>query len=139
MKRWLALFLIATPIPGSADTLIATRTLPAGTILTHEDVTAVPDDSSPSVMPEDVVGLQTRVMIYEGKPVRPGRLTAPVLVSRNQLVTLVYETPMIVIETEGRALDAGQAGEVIRAMNLSSRTTVSGRVSPDGTILIQQK
>lgn len=137
--RWLVLTGLLVPASVNADVLIATRTLPAGTVLQPDDI-SIREEGQPGVpSPEDVVGLQTKVAIYEGRPIQPGRLTAAYLVARNQLVTLAYETPLMRIETEGRALDSGQAGQVIRVMNLSSRTTVSGRVEPDGTIVIQQK
>ncbi|NIR43626.1 MAG: flagella basal body P-ring formation protein FlgA, partial [Gemmatimonadetes bacterium] len=42
----------------------------------------------------------------------------------------------IEIMTEGRALQRAAVGETIRVMNLSSRTTVSGQVAPDGSIQI---
>ena len=38
------------------------------------------------------------------------------------------------ILTEGRALARGGVGDVIRVMNLSSRTTVSGRIAADGSV-----
>ncbi|MBO9450364.1 flagella basal body P-ring formation protein FlgA, partial [Tropicibacter sp. R16_0] len=33
-----------------------------------------------------------------------------------------------------RAMGRGATGEIIRVMNLSSRSTVTGRIRPDGSI-----
>ncbi|MEM9126779.1 MAG: flagella basal body P-ring formation protein FlgA, partial [Pseudomonadota bacterium] len=41
------------------------------------------------------------------------------------------------ITTEGRALGRGAAGDRIRVMNLSSRTTVTGLIRPDGQIEVK--
>ena len=39
---------------------------------------------------------------------------------------------------EGRALDRAGPGDVIRVMNLSSRTTVSARVGLDGAAYVSE-
>lgn len=132
MLKALALFLI---LPGlaSAAPLIAARTLPAGTVLTREDLSGDPDEA------DGITGLETRVTIFEGKPVRPAQLVAPTLINRNQLVTISFETPLLSIEAEGRALQPGGAGDSIRVMNLASRVTVTGEVRENGTILVRGK
>ncbi|AGT10130.1 flagellar basal body P-ring formation chaperone FlgA [Paracoccus aminophilus] len=132
--RWFVLSLLLLPVAAPAAPPLATRTLPAGTIISPEDLTeGDPDENA------GMVGLATRVMIYSGKPVQLTQLTAPKLIERNQLVTLVYENALLRIEAEGRALAAGSVGEIVRVMNLSSRTTLAGRVQPDGTILVEQR
>ena len=52
-------------------------------------------------------------------------------------MTLVFLKGGLRIATEGRALGRGSEGEIIRVMNLSSRTTVSGRIQSDGSIEVQ--
>ena len=84
------------------------------------------------------IGQQTRFTIYEGRPVTASVLRAPQLVDRNQIVQLTYERGSLRIETEGRALSEGGAGDMIRVMNTASRVTVSGRVAPDGTVVVEQ-
>lgn len=137
--RWLVIPLVLIAPPAFADTLVAARTLAAGTVIQDDDVIVQPSDDPGGASLGEVLGMQTRAMIYEGRPIHPSRLIEPVLVARNQVVRLAYVTPLMRIEAEGRALEAGQAGQFIRVMNLSSRTTVSGRVEPDGTIIVQQK
>lgn len=134
MIRAFALATALLPAPLLAADFTAARTLPAGTVLQAGDI-QVGDTSDEGA--HALVGLQTRVTIYEGKAILPSRLIAPMLIARNQLVTLVYEAPQMRIEAEGRALDEGQAGQSVRVMNLSSRTTVSGQVSPDGSVLVK--
>lgn len=132
MKR-LALLLALAPFAAFAEPHVAARTLPAGTVIAPEDIMGGADRDA-----GDVLGLQTRTVIYEGRPIHPTRLSQPYLVNRNQLVTIAYETPLMRIEAEGRALDPGQQDQVIRVLNLSSRSTVSGRVAADGSVIVQR-
>lgn len=135
MLRLLVLLLTVTP--ALADSVVATRTLRAQTVIMPGDLTLVAADLPGALQdPAAALGLETRVAIYAGRPVRAADLGPPTLVQRNQLVTLVYLSGALAISTEGRALDRASAGEVARALNLASRTTVSGRVGPDGAIYV---
>lgn len=134
---WRVLLIVALGAPVSAESLVATRTIRAKTLVTTDDLTLV-NAAIPGALsdPDQAVGLEARVAIYAGKPVRPEDLGPPTLVERNQLVTLVFLSGGLAISTEGRALARGGAGDSIRVMNLGSRTTVTGRVGPDGTVYV---
>ena len=131
------LILLLTVQPALADSVVATRTIRAQTVVGPDDLTLVAADLPGSVTdPQLVIGLEARVAIYAGKPVRLADLGPPTLVERNQIVPLIYLSGGLAISTEGRALARGAAGEVIRIMNLGSRTTVSGRIGPDGAVYV---
>jgi len=132
------LFLALLPASVLADDLVATRHLPAGTILSPEDIAVAPGPRQGPALAE-ALGRQLRTAVYEGRAISKGHLTAPTLVSRNQLVTLTYESAALRIETEGRALGAGSEGDVIRVMNLSSRATLMARINADGTMTVAQR
>ncbi|WP_333816089.1 flagellar basal body P-ring formation chaperone FlgA [Tabrizicola sp.] len=129
--------LIALAAPASADALVATRTIRARTLVAAEDLTLVAAEIPGALSdPRQAVGLEARVAIYAGKPLRPGDLGPPTLVERNQLVTLVYLSGGLAISAEGRALAQGSEGDAVRVMNLGSRNTVTGRIGPDGTVYV---
>lgn len=134
----LVLLLALLPAAALADDLVALRNLPAGTILAAADVAVAPSTRA-GLAPAEAVGRQLRTAVYEGRPISKGQLTTPTLVSRNQLVILAYENAALRIETEGRALGAGGAGDVIRVMNLSSRATLMARINADGTLTVAQR
>ncbi|KGJ03263.1 flagellar basal body P-ring formation protein FlgA [Paracoccus versutus] len=136
--RGLVLLLMLLPQGVLAGSVVANRTLPAGTVIAAGDVTLVPDQQGGIEDLAPVLGQQLRVMVYQGRRIDPSALTAPTLVGRNQIVTIAYEKAALRIEAEGRALSAGSAGQVIRVMNNASRVTVSGRVAPDGTVIVRQ-
>jgi flagella basal body P-ring formation protein FlgA len=134
---WRVLLLVALAGPGSAESLVATRTIRAKTLVAPEDLALVSADLPGALTSSaDAIGLEARVAIYAGQPVRPGDLALPTLVERNQLVTLVYRSGGLAISTEGRALARGSEGDVVRVMNLGSRNAVTGRVGPDGAVYV---
>jgi flagella basal body P-ring formation protein FlgA len=131
------LILLAMTGPALADSLVATRTIRAQTVLGPEDMALV-DAALPGALdnPALAIGLEARTAIYAGRPIRSQDLGAPALVDRNQLVSLIYLSGGLAISTGGRALERGAEGDVVRVMNLGSRTTVNGRVGPDGAIYV---
>jgi flagellar basal body P-ring formation protein FlgA len=134
---WRGLLLVALATPAMADSLVATRTIRAKALVAAEDLALVSAELPGALTdPIEAVGLEARVAIYAGKPVRPGDLGPPTLVERNQPVTLIYLSGGLAISTEGRALARGSEGDDVRVMNLGSRNTVTGRVGPDGAVYV---
>jgi flagella basal body P-ring formation protein FlgA len=133
----LLLTLLAGPI--AADTLIAARTIPARSIIGPEDILVRDIDVLGALeTPALAIGQEARVALYAGRPIRAADVGAPAVVERNQIITLIYRHGVIVISTEGRALDRAGPGDRIRVMNISSRTTVSAQVDATGTAFVTQ-
>jgi flagella basal body P-ring formation protein FlgA len=132
---WRVLALVLLPGMAMADSLVATRTIRAQSILGPDDLVlvaaAIPGALTST---EDALGLEARVSIYAGRPIRPSDLGPPSVIDRNQIVPLVFATGGLNILTEGRALDRGGIGDIIRIMNIGSRATVTGRISGDGRV-----
>ncbi|MGR3758467.1 MAG: flagellar basal body P-ring formation chaperone FlgA [Tranquillimonas sp.] len=127
----------APPAAVQAETLVAARTLRAQTVLGPQDVAVVAGEVPGALRdPAQAVGLESRVALYAGRPIRPGEIGPPALIDRNQIVQLVYASGPLRISAEGRALDRGAAGETVRVMNLSSRTTVAGMIRADGAVVV---
>ncbi|HLQ17674.1 MAG TPA: flagellar basal body P-ring formation chaperone FlgA [Tabrizicola sp.] len=132
-----ALLLLALAAPASAESLVATRTIRAKTLISPEDLTLVSAELPGALTdPSQAIGLEARVSIYAGKPVRSSDLGPPTLIERNQLVKLVFIAGDLAISTEGRALSRGSEGDEVRVMNLGSRNTVTGRIGPDGAVYV---
>ena len=125
----------ATAAPLAADTVVAVRTLRAQTIVTPQDVSII-EDSIPgmAVSIEDVVGLETRNILYAGRPISLGDLGPAAIIERNQIVPLIYSAGGLTIVADARSLERAGPGDMIRVMNLSSKNTVSGVVAPNGTV-----
>jgi flagella basal body P-ring formation protein FlgA len=135
MRNLLMTLALLLPAPVTAGVLAAAHTLPAGTIISASDLRAI-DSNRPGLDdPSQIVGQQARITIYEGRPFQKSMLKTPVLVSRNDTVTLIFRHGPLEVTTQGRALSEGAAGDVVRVMNIDSRATVTARVMPDGTLL----
>ncbi|WP_405403421.1 flagellar basal body P-ring formation chaperone FlgA [Paracoccus sp. Ld10] len=133
-----ALILMLALLPGtvSAGGLGAAHTLPVGHVIAAGDLTVIDTDRPGLIDPSAAIGMQTRITIYEGRPLHANMLQAPRVIGRNQIVRLRYQRGALQIDTEGRAMSDGAAGELIRVMNMGSRSTVTAQVMPDGTLAI---
>lgn len=120
---------LTAPPPLVAQEVIAARTLRAGTVLTADDLRARVPASDAAEHIARLVGLETRRAIYAGRPVTAADLGPPTLVRRNALVVMSYTAGALDIRTEGRALEAGGEGEVIRVINPGSRRPVRAVVT----------
>jgi flagella basal body P-ring formation protein FlgA len=128
---------MVTTQDAAADTLTAARLVRANTVISAADL-AVSDAEIPGALgaDTDILGLEARVTLYPGHPIRPQDVGPAALIERNQQVVLVYRSGGLTILAEARSLSRGAVGDTIRAMNLSSRTTVFGRVEADGTVSV---
>lgn len=135
MKRLTLTILILTAPELGAEILVPVRTIRAKEIIGAADF-VVKDVAVAGALTDlhELIGQEARVALYPGRPVRAGDIGPPAIVGRNDIVTLVFVQGLLRIMTEGRSLGRGAAGETIRAMNLSSRTTVTGRIQSDGSI-----
>ncbi|MGY6535762.1 MAG: flagellar basal body P-ring formation chaperone FlgA [Pararhodobacter sp.] len=121
-----------------ADVLVATRTLRAATPIEPGDVTLVDAPAPPgsATDPQQAIGMEARVTLYAGRPIPLASLAPPAMVERNQTVLLTFSQGGLEIRTEGRALGRAGEGDLVRVMNLGSRSTVSGRVTGPGTVQV---
>lgn len=138
MLRLAVFIAILAAGPAVADSVVATRTIRAHTILTAQDLTVQPVDAIGAFSdPAQLVGMETRAALYAGRPVRPGDIGPPAIIDRNQIIVLVYAATGLTISTEARALGRAGVGDRLRVLNVSSRMTVEGVVRPDGSVLVQ--
>ncbi len=86
---------------------------------------------------DQVMGMQMRHSMRAGQPLHVADLTKPDLVTRDQAVTVIYQTAGIYLTTRGKALDSGTAGDVVSVLNPESKRTVTGVVTGRGQVTIQ--
>ncbi len=135
--RWIVFFLLLIPAAGTAETLIASRTIRSQTILTAADVTFQNTDVPGAFhSPEDVIGMETRTAIYAGRPIRPEHIGPPATIERNEIVSLIFTRNGLTITTEARALGRAGPGDRLRVLNIFSRTAVIGTVGGDGSVYV---
>lgn len=118
-----------------AQSVVPVRAIRAEQVVRPADVAGA-QETWPGAITDitDAIGREARVTLYPGRPILVGDLAERAVIERNQVIVLQYAAAGLTIVTEGRALSRGRPGERIRAMNLSSRMTVWGRVRADGTL-----
>lgn len=134
-----ALSLILLSSPTLAETVMPTRTIRPATVITA-DILTISEKTLPGTYQSfvDVVGLEARVALYPGRPIRFGDLVAPAIVERNDTVSLLFSKDGLTIMTEGRSLARAAVGETIRVMNSASHQPVFGTVLSDGSVLVSK-
>jgi len=119
----------------AAQAVVPLRAIRGQSVISAEDVT-LSEDQVPGAFAalDAVIGREARVTLYPGRPILSGQIGAPALVERNQLVRMTYAEAGLSITADGRVLDRGGVGEIVRVMNLASRQIVSGTVTSAGTV-----
>jgi len=87
--------------------------------------------------PTDLVGYMARNGIQAGRPVRANQVRLPNLVRRNDLITMVVETPFMTVTARGRALEDGALGETVRVANLASQKELLALVQGRNTVMVR--
>lgn len=138
--RWAFLaFILLTATEAAAEMLVPVRMIRAREVIAAADLTVDRADAAGALSdPADLIGQEAQVVLYPGRPIRPNDVGPPAIVDRNDLITLVFLRGGLSIRADGRSLGRGAAGDTIRAMNLGSRATVSGRILADGTVEVER-
>lgn len=85
----------------------------------------------------DVVGKSARQTLRPGLPLTANDVQRPVLVAKGALVTMVLKMPQMSLTSQGRAIQNGAEGEMIRITNTQSNMTVEGRVEGPNLVSVQ--
>ena len=135
--RLLLLVLILTGPVHAQETVIAAGTIRGTSLIGPADV-AVIEGETPGALSEisQAIGMEARINLYPGRPIRSGDLREPAIVERNEIVSLRYNYGGLLVMTEGRALDRASAGETLRVTNLSSRQTVTATAISPGLVTV---
>ncbi|MGE5478054.1 MAG: flagellar basal body P-ring formation chaperone FlgA [Bacteroidales bacterium] len=86
--------------------------------------------------PRQLIGQEPRQQLRPGTLVRLSDVQRPVMVPRNSTVTMVVKTPFMKLTTQGRAMDEGGKGDVIRVTNINSKRVVEAVVDGPGTVVV---
>ena len=82
------------------------------------------------------VGLAARTALEPGQPLRMAGLMKPLVVARNEQVTLVYKIPGIMLTVQGKATAGGAVGGVVTVLNEQSKRIVQGVVVGPGQVAV---
>jgi flagella basal body P-ring formation protein FlgA len=123
------------------ETVELLRPLARGEVIKHSDVTLrrVPRAQvTPETVtdPDQAIGMAARSTIKAGRPMRVSELMKPELVERGESVTIVYQSPGLMLAVRGKATDGGAKGDMIDVVNLQSKRVVRGTIIGRGQVAV---
>ncbi len=83
---------------------------------------------------KDIIGKAVSGSISAYRPIRDHELSAPMLINRNQLVEMRFNTGTMFISTTGMSLEEGAIGDIIQVRNVNSKHVVRGIINKDGSL-----
>lgn len=121
---------------------VLARAIARGQQVTADDVrwAKVRTSSLPAGVATDldqVLRMTARRPLQAGQPLRQRDLERPALVEKNQLVTMVLRAGKMTLTAQGRAMERGAKGDVVRVQNTMSNQIVHATVTKDRTVVVQ--
>jgi flagellar basal body P-ring formation protein FlgA len=123
------------------DMPVFTRLIAPGETIAASDVEiiAMPADrltQSFVVAAAELVGKTPKRSIRPGEPVRPSDIQTPIVIHKGELVTVVLQSPALLLTAQAKALEDGAQGQAIRVSNTRSAKTLDATVSGPGTVTL---
>ncbi|MBI3699973.1 MAG: flagellar basal body P-ring formation protein FlgA [Afipia sp.] len=124
----------------TVEAAILTRSVERNEILKVSDVSMErrpkAEAGNDAALRDRAIGMQMRKAMRAGQPLRAADLSKPDRVARDQVVTLIYETPGLYLTGRGKALESGSEGDTVNVLNLQSKRTVQGVVVGPGQVSV---
>jgi flagella basal body P-ring formation protein FlgA len=123
------------------EAVVPTRALAQGEVLKPSDLT-IERRPKAGFAPTSVTtltqaaGLAAKRALRPGEALRQADLMKPELVARNEIVTITYEVPGILLAIRGQALEAGAEGDIVNVLNTQSKRTIQAVVSGPGHVSV---
>ncbi|MBP0492500.1 flagellar basal body P-ring formation chaperone FlgA [Roseomonas indoligenes] len=125
----------------TAAVVVATRRLGLGEVVAPGDLRLVRQRvervrAGLASDPGQVVGKALRRPMGEGVGFALADLSAPPVIEKNAVVTMLVEGPGMSMSAQGRAMAPAARGETVPVMNLSSRTVVEAEAIGPGRVRV---
>ena len=139
--RTILFCLFLLPSLAEAATLTVTaRSLERGATIAANDLEQVDNASRPAYAgaldAAALVGKEVRRPVPAGQPLFHIDVQEPLLVKRNQQVTMVLSRGALSIATLGKAMEDGSKGNSVRVQNLVSKQIVEAEVAAPGVVRV---
>lgn len=84
--------------------------------------------------PENLIGMQAKRLISQGRPVQRQAVTPPIIISRGEEVKIELRHGALRLVTAGKAIGEAHVGQEVRVVNLSSNKTITAIARADGVV-----
>ena len=85
----------------------------------------------------DLIGKTPRRGLRGGYPILSTSVRRPILVPKGSLVTMILQAPKMLLTAQGKALDNGSDGDVIRISNTQSSNVIEAEVIGHGKVAVR--
>lgn len=83
-----------------------------------------------------LIGKTPRRPLKAGEPVHLSDVQFPILVHKGELVVIVLQTPSLEVTAQGKALEDGAKGALVRVENTKSGRIIDAAVAASGTVTV---
>lgn len=138
--------IIRNEISGSIERIVSVpvlvESLSFGTIIGKRDIETidVPSrqlGSKVILNPQNLMGMTPRRTVAAGTPLSSEDLAAPQIVQRGKSVTMTYRTGTLLLTAQGKALENGAKGDIVRVTNVSTNRSLEGIVVAENEVEIR--
>ena len=122
-----------------AQALTYARNFAAGEIVGAADLIWSSDAIAPADAPGDpdsVIGMAARRPLRAGAPVQARDLSAPLMVKRDEMISVAFETGGISLTLQGKALKDAAVGDSVQVLNPQSKKVIEAVVSGPGKAVV---
>ncbi|KAA0583357.1 flagellar basal body P-ring formation protein FlgA [Azospirillum sp. B21] len=120
--------------------VLSRRVIPGDVIgpgdIDWQDVRADQTTSDTAATDAQLIGMTPRRGVSTNQPVRLRDLQSPRMIDKGSLVTITLSTPTMTLTTQGKALQDGGKGEVIRVVNTQSNRIVEATVAGPNVVAV---
>jgi flagella basal body P-ring formation protein FlgA len=123
----------------STQALTYTRNFAAGEIVGAADLVWSSDAIAPADAPGDpdsVIGMAARRPLRAGAAVQARDLSAPLVVKRDEMISVAFEARGISLTLQGKALKDAAVGDSVQVLNPQSKKVIEAVVSGPGRALV---
>jgi flagella basal body P-ring formation protein FlgA len=130
-------------VSGSIELMIEaphlTGSLPAGSVLTTDNIQMRPvslrfADATGAIALQDVVGKALVRQSREGMLIKPADVTTPLLIGKNDLVTIYFRRGPMTLTVKGQAITGAAQGAPVQVLNLMSKRVITATALAAGAV-----
>jgi flagella basal body P-ring formation protein FlgA len=122
------------------DVVITAKDIDLHKVLSADDLVIVSQNvglsSSIFYTKDELVGKRVKRMVSKGTLVTSDMVEKPPIIKQGDLVTIVVESSSLRVTVQGKAMENGISGQVIRVINTSSMKEVQAKIVDEKTVKI---
>mgnify|MGYP001173543093 FL=1 len=84
----------------------------------------------------ELIGMSPLRTLSADRPVKRSEIRKPVLIGKGSIVTMMFRSARMMLTAQGKALQNGSKGDIIRILNTKTHKVIDGTVLNSGTVTV---